>query len=407
MRLLKQNSSTLLIALCIVFAVLILSQVMMPLFSDLDGRLRAAESKVHLLESKLMQVHGGLSLAAVPIATGAVSALRAKVAAAVSRPATSVHPLRLPASHPSAFASYVACPHTANAVRHPIFEEVLHTCAHSQVGPGFAIGHDSAFLGIRTNCSFYFEMPCNKAAPMQAALVLPKINDHYFEWITLMQSVGMASDKFVFIEIGGGWGKWAVDAFYAAVLSGKFAPADISLVIVEAQPGHCDLARQHLANNAIALDGERVQVLCKAASDKNDAIVEFPVQTGHYGLSTFGMQGWGTVRVPTITISALLSKYAFVDMLDLDIQGSEGDVITQAFADKPCLICTRVRRLAIGIHNHKVYKDLVQLLKVEHKWKEIHNFRHATTENTEYGPMKFDDGTICFDNPALLPGAAR
>jgi FkbM family methyltransferase len=264
---------------------------------------------------------------------------------------------------------------------------------------GHTARHSSLFLGIVTNCSYYFELECASLRDVGiVAPALPVVSDHFWELKAIFLSIEAATENaYTFIEVGGGWGKWAVDAYFIALLSGRIVPSQISLLIAEAQPGHCQFAKQHLNDNGIVHDNNRIRVLCKAVHTQDDSELEFPLQTGNFGLSTFGVPGFKTIKVSTVMLDTLLKSYVSVDLLDLDIQGSEELVVIQAFRNSPCLLCDRVKMIVIGTHNHDVHDKLVQEF-LRQKWYPVHNFRHATLAETELGPVKFNDGSICFLN---------
>jgi hypothetical protein len=132
--------------------------------------------------------------------------------------------------------------------------------------PGFAHQHDSLFLGVVTNCTFLErssphqrqdgsnEAMCNHAEAQMHQPQFPAVHDHNMrKWLAILEAIVDAgliainrgsSAPFVYVEIGGGagWGKWAVDAYYLALLSGRFAPNEVQLVVVEPNQGvDCDL----------------------------------------------------------------------------------------------------------------------------------------------------------------------
>ncbi len=72
---------------------------------------------------------------------------------------------------------------------------------------GYNAQHKSLFLGIKTNCKFYFEMKC---APEQGEVVTTapepdRSHDHIFEWKDIMLAIALAEDTFNMLELGGGW----------------------------------------------------------------------------------------------------------------------------------------------------------------------------------------------------------
>ena len=124
----------------------------------------------------------------------------------------------------------------------------------------------------------------------------------------------------------------------------------------------------HFRDNG--LDPE-AHTLLHGAAAAEDGYVEFPDladPSGDYG-ATLHVQdpllhsviGPAVTRVTAYSIPTLLSEYARVDLVHIDIQGSEADVVAAA---RPCLKA-KVRRMVIGTHGRAVEQRLLEDLSAD------------------------------------------
>src|SRR5262249_3913516 len=77
----------------------------------------------------------------------------------------------------------------------------------------------------------------------------PPDGEGYFEWCNIIQSALQARDRFVMIELGGGYGARAVDCTFALRALNPVSPF---LVVVEALPVYFDWCRAHFRANGLA-----------------------------------------------------------------------------------------------------------------------------------------------------------
>ena len=76
----------------------------------------------------------------------------------------------------------------------------------------------------------------------------PSIDEEYFEWIDILESVSSAKTQYVMFELGAGYGRWAVRAARALRQHGAMP---CHLVAVEAEPQHFEWLREHFGNNGL------------------------------------------------------------------------------------------------------------------------------------------------------------
>lgn len=252
----------------------------------------------------------------------------------------------------------------------------------------------------------------------------PALNDHIFEWHDLIAMLRNANEprdgraaRFNMLELGAGWAKWIVDAVGLARRSGLPESA-VHAVGVEAQPGHCDMARQHIATNSAT---GSATILCGAVA-ATDGEVEFPVDTesarrGH-GKFGYGVQmvldgkRWGDVtKIKAYGICTLLRLGTFggepVDFVSLDVQSYEHAILAPAAETMACLD-TWVRMIHISLHRAEENdaRVLADTFIARLGWKLLRYLPLLTkSQPTAFGPLDFTDGIITFINPGLTPPA--
>ena len=173
------------------------------------------------------------------------------------------------------------------------------------------------------------------------------------------------SREFVAAELGAGWGPWLAASAAACRRCGV---ERFKLVGLEAASTHFAFMRQHFLDNDLDPDAH---ALVHGAAAAEDGFVEFPDldEPSHdYGATLFAgdplMQhaaGKTSTRVPAYSIATLLADYPRVDLIHIDIQGSEGEVVAAARAT----LKAKVRRLVIGTHGRAIEQRLLEDLSAD------------------------------------------
>jgi FkbM family methyltransferase len=215
----------------------------------------------------------------------------------------------------------------------------------------------------------------------------------YFDLIALAHAVDAARGRFVMIELGAGYGYWLSEGGGLARRRG-LAPF---LVGVEADPGHFELMRRHLANNGFKPEESR---LFEAAVPPVDGEVYF----------TVGPEwGWGQAivddpnyrqegtdgqvhQIPAIALTTILADLEWVDALHMDVQGVEFEVLQAAKSE----VDRKVRTLIIGTESPTIETNLRALFE---GWHSLFDFRMGEVNRTEYGDIQFGDGLQVWVNP--------
>lgn len=272
-------------------------------------------------------------------------------------------------------------------------------------------------------------------SPPEVVTTYPAIDDEYFEWIDVLESVCSAKGHYVMVELGAGYGRWAVRAACALKQRATTTP---HLIAVEAEPIHFRWLREHFRNNG--LDPEAHKLIQGVVSDKpgdSSLIIgtthggddradqwygqtvllpELPKEWKHACailargfisqlrrekyegfLVSRDVDGRKSIKVPSITLETLLSNIERIDLIDFDLQGEELKVI-QASLD---LLDSKTARLHIGTHGREIEQGL-RVSLAEHGWKCLADYPSGATTETPWGILSFQDGVQSWINPRLV-----
>ena len=301
--------------------------------------------------------------------------------------------------------------HLSKPTCHPAFD--LLSAYTGEAEPGF----DIDFLGIRTRCDYSADaiitaMPVNTPA---------EPHEDYFEWIDLLESVAAAKGRYTMMELGAGYGRWAVRAAFAVR---QLRGLPFHLVAVEGEPRHFSWLEKHMADNQIlpsdctlirgVVSDHRNGVLFYIGSPDGDKTepaswygqcitqsyeeVEGPLPERYEGQDAVRLKsGWKAVETRSCLLSDILPETSRIDLIDMDVQGEELKVVSAAID----ALDRRVARLHIGTHSHDIEAGLRSLLS-QHGWQCKTDYACAQTNQTPWGPLQFVDGVQSWVNPALL-----
>jgi FkbM family methyltransferase len=288
-------------------------------------------------------------------------------------------------------------------------------------------GYYVDFLGTQVNCQFVAGLPgSDTQSPSWIAenYPYPPIDEDYLEWIDLLESVAAASGSYTMIDLGAGFGRWAVRGLFAAR---QFDPKlRCHVITVEAEPIVYGWMREHFLRNGIE---PRRHTLLHGAVTEKPGKVEFYIggpQGGPFDLAPnawYGQAltkdydlaesrqageycgfkvllhktGWRSIRVPGVSLVRLLNKLRRVDLIDLDIEGQELAALTSAAPE----LDAKVKRLHIGTHGREVEAGLRQLLSA-HGWQCCADYSEFSTSETPWGPITFENGAQSWINPRFV-----
>jgi FkbM family methyltransferase len=282
------------------------------------------------------------------------------------------------------------------------------------------------FLGSKTRLSYEAGFPGQSGRALTAEVVTPAyplFDEEYFEWIDILESAAAAKDRFVMIELGAGYGRWAVRAALAAA---RRSSCVFQCVAVEAEPVHFRWMLDHFRDNGLNPDDHDV---IWAAVGAQAGFVPFWIgePDGWYGqaiaskareplpparlrrrLKARSVLGRPPITPPTeksllwvpcVTLAELLAPYPKVDLIDLDVQGSEFDVLAPAIE----LLNERVHRIHIGTHGADIEESLRELFSAA-GWTKLNDYPCQSRVPTPYGDITFGDGVQTWLNPFQLSG---
>jgi FkbM family methyltransferase len=228
----------------------------------------------------------------------------------------------------------------------------------------------------------------------------PKVDEELLEWTDLLEAISDSGPEFTMIELGGGFGRWVVAA--ACTVRGIDPSKAVRLIAVEAEPEHFQMMRQHFHDNG--LDPSEHRLLWAAVTVHGSEATFLSGRAREWYGQEIAKPGSGSVwpdvaeiSVPAIQLSDILESEKMVDLIDMDIQGIEGEIIETSLA----ALSAKVRRLHIGTHAQAVEDQIFATLRSA-GWLCCHAFRSGMLADTEYGQIQFGDGVQSWLNPRLF-----
>ncbi len=299
------------------------------------------------------------------------------------------------------------------------------------------MGSFANFLGVMTDQEFVERHHPSNVQQDQgdgtSVARMPKVEDGepFFEFAAIHKAVRAAQDRFVMVELGGGYAARSVDAYR---LLQNLNPLPCQLIIVEAEPTHFQWAKQHLAANgidpndhwlinaAVSTDSDPILFMRGAGLYYNSAVTANDINNitsqiidmgaseqvlknllsaGTCGMkipfnSAAGQDLFDYTFVSAIPLNDILAPLPLVDLMDIDIQGAENTVIEPAIE----MLNRRVKRLHIGTHGADIHSGLWDLF-FEHEWGCEFDFPPFSDNETPWGQFKTTDGILHLYNTRL------
>jgi FkbM family methyltransferase len=294
---------------------------------------------------------------------------------------------------------------------HPIFKEF------NPFKGEVATNYQVDYIGACTGTDMFPNCP-----PRDNKLVIqdiPPVDEEYFEWIDTLVSVKDAEGSYCMLELGAGYGRWAVRAYMAARQKGI---PKIKIGMIEAEPAHLIDLEQHLLNNNISPNEYQIHdCAISTINGKSYFYVGSPDNFGdkvtkswygqslvqnyetknnekdgilYYGHPVIELKsGWMAIEVDKKDIRELLDDYGLIDFMDMDVQGEELAIIDAAIDQ----INKQVKRLHIGTHNEKIESNLRKTLNAN-GWLCLRDYSLGRINATPYGPVSFVDGVQSWIN---------
>ncbi|GJL96297.1 MAG: hypothetical protein DHS20C06_01140 [Hyphobacterium sp.] len=252
------------------------------------------------------------------------------------------------------------------------------------------------FLGIGTQARFKkgwskFVPPAGKKFNAN----LPVLNEHYLDWVAVLESVSRANGTYRIVELGAGWGTWSAAALGAC--RQNVAVRAVEAVAIEADVTHWQWMEEHFRSNRLLDHGVH---LLHGAVGAESGEISFPVIDNpdeDYGASTRSVAAAPkkvTVRAYTITeVLEYLSGPA--NFVHIDIQGAEYDTVPASMES----LTTKAKAVLVGTHiSSDHHRSMVKLFQAA-GWRIRMDYERGQVCQTPYGPVKVGDGVVVAENP--------
>jgi FkbM family methyltransferase len=244
----------------------------------------------------------------------------------------------------------------------------------------------------------------------------PWFNDEVFEWIAMLRAALDAQDRFTMIELGAGFGRWAIAAGLAASRVGS---EHIELRLVEAEPQHAIWARESLQMNGLANKArvfeaalsnspEPVLFAIDAPAEKytaeswygqqiigSDIDPAEPTEETYFGHRIYRGKRVGQIYVPTVSLETVVEGLDLIDLIDADLQGAETELIPAMD-----LLNERARLVHIGTHSVEIEAALREAFGAQ-GWICEADYSLQGEHDTPFGRISFSDGAQTWRNSRL------
>jgi FkbM family methyltransferase len=236
-------------------------------------------------------------------------------------------------------------------------------------------GYITNFLGVMTNVEYLANVR-DLPGHIESLPINGGFHCSVSEWIAGLRGVELSGDEFVVVELGAGWAPWMVNLCRAAQMKGARRTVAIGC---EADKTHCEYVSRHVAENGLtectrlfqgavglesgitlfpipkdaANDWAMRPYFCKTEREA-DAILANPRDFPDHRGITFSKFH----RVPCYSLADVMDGLPLVDVLHIDIQGTELDLVRHNLQ----LLKQRVRYLVIGTHSREIEGGLIETL---------------------------------------------
>jgi FkbM family methyltransferase len=297
---------------------------------------------------------------------------------------------------------------------HPIFDHFSPYAGLVEAGAAVD------FIGAKAAWRFLPSTQSREVGFVQ--LSKPPVDEEYFEWIDILESVVAAREQYTMVELGAGYGRWAVRAACAWRQVSPGMP--LTLVAAEAEPVHFRWMNEHFRNNGLDPDRHRlIQAAVGVRSGVGRFYIGMPSRKGDEPNEWYGQAlahgneasaspgpethdghpvlvnegGWRMIEEPVRTLSDIVGDIGVIDLIDLDVQGEEANIIESSAA----LLDKQVRRLHIGTHSHEIEARIRSALG-RLRWAASADYPCQGASDTPYGTVTFGDGVQSWMNPKLV-----
>jgi len=227
---------------------------------------------------------------------------------------------------------------------------------------------------------------------------LPVLNEHYLDWVIVLESVARARGTYRIVELGAGWGTWSSAGL--AACRQKEAVRNVEAVAIEADFTHWKWMEEHFRANRLLDHGVH---LIHGAVGADSGEVSFPVVENpneDYGASTRGVSAaLRNVTVRAYTIEEILDHLSGpADLVHIDIQGAEYETVPRSLN----VLTTKAKAVLVGTHiSSDHHRSMVKLFR-DAGWRIRMNYERGQLCETPYGPIQVGDGVVVVENPKFF-----
>ena len=230
----------------------------------------------------------------------------------------------------------------------------------------------------------------------------PSIDSEACEWLALFDAIKDARGQFTMLDLGAGYGRWIVAG--VCTVRRCFPGLRSYIIGVEADPTHFKWMQQHISDNHIA---EHSCCLIEAAVDANDGEVWFEqgASRNWWGQHikrdpsepNYGPEGQTSAeKRPAISINRLLRKSSTIDLLDMDVQGTEGEIVKAGIK----MMTEKVKRIFVSTHYDHIQDELREMFRL-HGWVPVADHYPLREADTFCGKIMLEDGVHYWVNRRL------
>ena len=259
------------------------------------------------------------------------------------------------------------------------------------------------FLGVLIDTKFFPEILQGKAGQVEPIPIPANWHADIAEWAAALRAVDLSGKVFTVIELGCGWGCWLNNTGIAARRSSR----EPHLIGIEGDQGHIQFAREAYAANGFT---DSQVTLHHGIASAKDGKALFPVQEDagkNWGLEPIFNASILDIakakltgkykELPMISLKKASAAYSRIDLLHIDIQGSEADLIQDCLP----LLNEKVAYIVVGTHAREIEGRIFANLRAAGWMLEIE--RPAILSLGGGVPQVTVDGVQGWRNPRLLP----
>ena len=215
------------------------------------------------------------------------------------------------------------------------------------------------------------------------------------EWQAVLDAIEDATRRLTMLEVGAGFGRWTVNA--AAALRAYRPDLKHRFIAVEAEPTHYRWLEQHTRGNGLrrwSRAGSCKLIRAAVSSHAGRDTFYFGNPAEWYGQVLVRPENQGAdapvTEVRTVTLSSLLEPLDRIDLLDLDIQGTELEVLTEA---APAL--ANVGRIHVETHFDEIDVRLPAVFQqAAGDWQQEVAIPLGARRNTPLGGADYTEGGV-------------